>query len=241
MTEYNNYSSISDELVDLDENANVKDTSRKLHQGNWTIYFITGLISSSVVFTPLPFNTPLMEARQTQPFGPCMKIHLFASAIISFACLWNVFHTPSHGDMYKNVHRWVGRIGLIASLFGAVFGFFVAWVERKIPSGQAIGLTILGIGQIYWTIMSYRTIRKIKDLVGDDPSSEEYQEKEKEIIGNHKMAVLNLWVFCLTPAWIRFPQIFGASANSPLLFLPFLIASPFFSGAKSALDRGKFW
>ena len=167
-------------------------------------------------------------------------IHLISSATISLVCLWNVFHTPSHGEIYKKIHRLLGRIGLVASLFGAVFGWLTAWVERDVEMGQRIGLSFLGVGQIYFTVLSFTTIRKKRYLVGD-PSTKEYQDKEAEIINSHKDAVLTLWVFCLAPAWIRFPQILGASADSPLQYIGFVVTTPFVIGVTSALRNGNFW
>ena len=229
-------------IDNIEPNRNDKDpeAARKVYDGNWTIYLIIALLSSCIFFAPFSFNKPLMEAKERQPFGPYMKIHLFASAIISFVCLWNVFHTPSHGEVYKHVHRWLGRIGLIASVFGAVFGFITAWFERKVDVGQGLGLTFLGALQIYWTVISYRTIREKVNLMGD-VSSKEYQDNVTEIVEKHKEAVLNLWVCCLAPAWFRVPQFFGASPDSPLMFLALLFTSPFFFGVDSALRRGRFW
>ena len=234
-----NYSSI-DYIDEPNRNDPHPQTARKVYDGNWTIYLIIASLSTSIFFAPFSFNKPLIEAKERQPFGPFMKIHLFASATISFVCLWNVFHTPSHGTVYKNVHRWLGRIGLIASLFGAVFGFITAWFERKVELGQRLGLSIIGVFQIYWTIQSYRTIREKVNLIGD-VSSKEYQDKETEIVEKHREAVLNLWVYCLAPAWIRVPQILGASPDSPLIFLTLLFTWPFAFGVDSAFRRGRFW
>lgn len=239
--QFANYSSIDNDLEFDGKHGNLtQEINRKWYEGNWTAYGIIGFISSTVVFIPLSYNKPLMEAREIQPIGPCFMIHLVCSATISLVCLWNVFHTPSHGEIYKKIHRLLGRVGLIASLFGAVFGWLTAWVERDIEMGQKVALSIIGAFQTYWTVESYRTIRKKRYLVGD-PSTEEYQDKQAEIIKSHREAVLRLWIFCLAPAWIRFPQILGAPADSSLIYIAFLFTTPFVLGAESALKNGNFW
>ena len=241
-----NYQSIND---DKENPSRTKGSSsfRKVYEGNLTAYFIIGIISSSVFFAPFSFNKPLMEAQEQQPFGPCMWIHLISSFIISFVCLWNVFHTPSHGEMYKVIHRWLGRVGLIFSIFGALFGLIAVWFVRKVDMGQSIGLSILAIGQVYWTIKSYLTIRRVLEYrklnfggIHSVPT-EEQRHEEVELIGKHKQAAINLWVFCLAPVWIRVPRLFGLSANSNLMFLTLLFTTPFAMGAERTTGKGSFW
>merc|ERR1712038_1030479 len=116
------------------------------------------------------------------------------------------------------------------------FGW-IAVLLRDTPIGVGIALAILGFFQAYWTIRSYRTIRMKKDLVGD-ASTEEYKAKEQEIVDKHREAVLNLWIYCLAPAWFRIPQLFGASEGSPLMFLGLIFTTPFFWGVASATKNG---
>lgn len=239
-----NYSSI--ENVSNSNYQGASKAARRVYEGNWTFYFIIGLLSSSVFFAPFPFNKPFVEAQERQPFGPCMKTHLVGSCIISFACLWNFFHTPSHGQTYRVIHRWVGRIGLVSSIIGAVFGIITAWFERKVDFGLAIGLTVLAFMQTYYTIASYITIRaaiqkRRMNELASTPTTEEQKEEEEKLIGKHKDAVVRLWITCIAPAWFRIPQIFGASADSPMMFLAFLFTTPFVLGARSAINRGSFW
>lgn len=266
---HSNYSSINHETDNIpnddDDSSSHDSLVRKIGDGNCTFYLIIGLVTSLAFFAPFTFNIPLIEARNRQPFGPCMWTHLIGSVIISLACLWNIFHTPSHGNIYTILHRWIGRVGLVSSVVGAFFGFIVAWFERKIDTGQAIALTILGGCQIWWTFESYRTIRVVLDertknlhpsnhhennglqqehsLATNTTTTTNNEQKVKEelLISKHKEAVVNLWMFCLAPAWLRVPQFFGASADSNLMFIGLVFTIPFAIGTLGAIERGSFW
>lgn len=236
-----NYSSI--ENVEINKTLVASPSFRQIFDGNWTFYFVLGLISSGFFFAPFQFNTPLFNAWKRQNFGPLMWIHFIGSCIISFVCLWNLFHTPSHGPRYKVVHRWLGRIGLIASVFGATFGLLTTWFERFDSYGSSIGLSVLGLYQLFFTYLSYKTIRgaiKKRDLNGKFPT-EEQQQEVNDLIDNHKKAVIGLWMCCLAPAWFRVPQLFGASADSPLQFIALVVVQPFYFAFYYATKRGSFW
>lgn len=235
-----NYSSIEPAVV---EPTFAETSIRKIYEGNWTFYFVLGLISSGFFFAPFPFNTPLFNAWKRQHFGPFMWIHLIGVCIISFVCLWNIFHTPSHGPRYKVIHRWLGRIGMVASLIGASFGLLTAWFERFTDYGGAIGLSVLGIYQSVYTYYTYTNIRnaiKKRESHGQFPTEEQKQE-EMDLIDKHKQAAMGLWVCCLAPAWFRIPQLFGYSYDSPLQFIALVFTTPFFLGAYYASKRGSFW
>ncbi len=237
-----NYSSIENAVI---EKAHVESPSfRKIYDGNWTFYFVLGLVSSTFFFAPFPqFNTPLFNAWKNQHFGPFMWIHFIGSCIISFVCLWNIFHTPSHGPRYKIAHRMMGRIGLIASLIGATFGLLTTWFERFSDYGTSIGLSVLAFYQLLFTYKTFKNIRvaiKKRDLNGEFPTNEQKQEVI-DLVEEHKKAAMGLWVCCLAPAWFRIPQLFGKSANSPLQCIALVFTTPFVLGAYYATKRGSFW
>ena len=116
------------------------------------MWWVVGVATSSAFFWPR--NLPISEARERQPFGPCMRAHLAGAAVISFVCLWNVFHTPSHGPCYCVLHRWLGRVGMVASFVGLGFALVTAWWERysEDTQGLAIGLSVVGCLQLYHTV-----------------------------------------------------------------------------------------
>ena len=89
---------------------------------------------------------------------------------------------------------------------------------RYVPgyNGQGTALTYLAVMQIFVTIMGYRAIRKAKQY---SPDKESEADERKKYIENHRWYMIFLWVCCLAPAWFRVPQVFGASANSNLMFL----------------------
>merc|ERR1712217_766281 len=161
-----------------------------------------------------PWNKPITAAEKRQPFGPCMKLHLICAGLISFICLWNVFHTPSHGPAYCVVHRWLGRCGMLASLIGLMFGLITAWWERYSDDamGLAIGLSIVGCLQLYYTTTGYYAIYQ---AVSNRDNDDIFKEK----VAEHKAKMIGLWVSCLSPGWFRIPQMLGASGDSSLMFL----------------------
>ena len=236
-----NYSSIKNDLNDVEQRDNTNPTKlrRKIYEGNWTIYFIIGLISSSLFFAPFSFNKPLIEAEERQPFGPCMLIHLFSSGIVSFACLWNIFHTPSHGKTYTIIHRYVGKIGLIASTIGVIFGYLTTWIERDVALGLSIALSGLGIMQLYWTFKSYQTIRSYIEKRKSSPTEEQKLE-ENEMIAKHRNAVIWLWMCCIGPAWFRIPSLLGNNGDI-IMFLPMPFGLMFIFRAENAMTHGLFW
>merc|ERR1712196_268382 len=137
---------------------------------------------------------------------------------ISLVCLVNIFHTPSHGPRYCVFHRWLGRVGVVASFVGVAFGIITAWWERYSPEtqGLSIGLTILGVLQTYFTIAGFWHVRKAVALRYRDTTDKDLFKKH---IDAHKFNMIGLWMACLGPAWFRIPQMLGASASSPLMFL----------------------
>jgi hypothetical protein len=41
----------------------------------------------------------------------------------------NVFHTPSHGSIYRRIHMNLGRVGMAAGLVSVVFGMLALYLE----------------------------------------------------------------------------------------------------------------
>ena len=179
-----------------------------------------------------------------------MLIHLYASGTVSFACLWNIFHTPSHGSTYTIIHRCVGRIGLIASTIGVIFGYLTTWIERDIGLGISIALSGIGIMQLYWMFKSYQTIRahieKRKQVHGSSNNSssslstEERRLEENEMIAKHRYAVIWLWMCCIGPAWFRIPSLLGNNGNI-IMFLTMPFGLVFIFRAEKAMTHGLFW
>lgn len=234
-----------------DDNNNPESLQQMMHSffmqpliesatiGNWSGYWILGFLTSFAFF--FPSNPLFEEAKERQSFGPWFKVHLICAFLISFICLFNIFHTPSQGPKYCVFHRWVGRVlGIIISILCAFAGIITAWWERYVPgyNGQGIALTYLAVMQAVVTIMGYRAIRKAKQF---SPAKESEAEERKKHIENHRWYMLFLWVCCLAPAWFRIPQAFGASADSNLMFLAMIPANFWLPLYLRAVERKSFW
>jgi len=250
-----NYIPIRSDVVQQTAPNVPKEEQRNIIAGNWTLYWILGLLSSSLFFAPFSFNKPLIEARERQPFGPYMQIHLYSAGIISFVCLINIFHTPSHGPTYKVVHRWLGRVGLVASILASIFGFITTWFERFVSYGMSIGLSILAVQQIIYTFLGYASIRtaikKQRELKEIQMNSdyveltEEEQMKEREVkeyVEMHKFFMAGLWVCCLAPAWFRIPWIVAnVPINGPVITISIVATTPFVYAFLNATEKKRMW
>uniref|UniRef100_A0A7S0BA41 Cytochrome b561 domain-containing protein n=1 Tax=Pyrodinium bahamense TaxID=73915 RepID=A0A7S0BA41_9DINO len=190
---------------------------RKCWLGNWTVWWVVGLATSITFFWP---TSPILRsALQRVPAGPCFILHVVASGIITAACFFNVFHTPSHGPTYCLVHRWLGRVGMVASYVGLACGLLSAWWERWSPSvrGTMIGLSVVASIQFGTTTAGLVGIRlAIAARKNGD------MEKFNKLVRWHRTLMIALWVACMAPGWFRLPHLFGASKGSPLMFLGML-------------------
>jgi hypothetical protein len=41
----------------------------------------------------------------------------------------NIFHTPSHGPIYRRIHMNLGRVGMAAGLVSVIFGMLALYLE----------------------------------------------------------------------------------------------------------------
>eukprot|EP00929_Paragymnodinium_shiwhaense_P025571 TRINITY_DN15430_c0_g1_i8.p1 TRINITY_DN15430_c0_g1~~TRINITY_DN15430_c0_g1_i8.p1 ORF type:complete len:249 (-),score=19.55 TRINITY_DN15430_c0_g1_i8:177-923(-) len=207
---------------------------RGILHGNWTAWWVLGAVSSALLFWPR--NKPIEAAYKRKPFGPWMSVHLAGALVITLVCFMNIFHTPSHGPTYCLVHRWAGRVGMLASPIGAVAGVVTAWWERYEPGYDAMagGLSALAIMQMYFTISGYRNIRKAI-------ANREDQALFQQHMAAHKADMIWLWVACLGPAWFRIPQVFGAGDDSYLMFLGLLPGLLWTQVTQKAMERKTWW
>ena len=179
--------------------------SRSLWDGNWNIYWVFGTVLGLwFLFFYTPLNPPRFDALFT--------LHILAAGVVYLICMWNTFHTPSHGTGYALVHRWLGRCAVLLGVIGYVFGLIVAWPEGRAPLGLAIGLTIGGAMQMITTFFGAYFIYWAKRTEGD--------ERER-YIKYHALSMLGLFLpSCGTPAAMRLAGLLG---------LPFGIGLPLFT------------
>ena len=132
---------------------------------------------------------------------------------------------------------------MVASLLGAVFGFITTWFERFGDVGSSIGLTFLGVFQVAYTLRGFYAIRKAlqKRAEAKLAGIQTQTQEEKEWIEKHRNYMMGLWLFCLTPAWFRIPELLGAGPNTSYMFLALFFTTPFANGYIRATESGSFW
>ncbi|KAJ3122295.1 hypothetical protein HK098_002963 [Nowakowskiella sp. JEL0407] len=194
-----------------------KPTVRPVWDGNFNIWWLLSTLSLLlfVFYKGFPF---LADQWRASNVGPAFATHMFTMWVLVLGCTWNIFHSPSHGKIYRTTHIYVGRIAYVFGLASVISGFYTAWVERYSQSnmGFRIGISIGGGMQIISQIIGYYAIKK----------------KPKNI-RLHLVWMHGLFFGgCLIPAMMRLPTIFGASETpswwyyvSPVIALVMMVLS----------------
>merc|ERR1719203_410751 len=92
-----------------------KSSSRPLWKGNWNVYWIlfTALgIWFLFIYTPFYMAPEQLEYDPDKFEDPLFILHLIGAYSVCLICMWNTFHTPSHGPHYCTAHVWLGRIAV---------------------------------------------------------------------------------------------------------------------------------
>ena len=203
---------------------NLKEEStqnRFILNGNGNIWWILGSLIS--VWFTCGRGFPFLATFPRNDKYPAVAAHVLLASIISWLCIWNLFHTPSHGPTYKWLHVIAGRIAVVVGAISAILGFITVWyLEYEGASGFAIGISIGGVLQLWASGMGWYHIRKYleykKQLDTDDDLSMELSEvriidiqnKMKKHINAH-IRFMTFFFFggCLIPAVMRLPQMTG--------------------------------
>ena len=74
----------------------------------------------------LKFCNPLV-LRLLRQNGKGFAVHLVPSVVAIYLVTWNMFHTPSHGPVYRKVHKVAGKVAYVATWVSCLFGFYVTW------------------------------------------------------------------------------------------------------------------
>ena len=104
--------------IEEKERTPLPHTVRKpLWKGNLNVYWIIGTgigLWFLFIYTPMHHETLL--------FDFFFIMHLISASVVYLICMWNTFHTPSHGDMYRKVHILLGRTALVLGVLEFTFG-----------------------------------------------------------------------------------------------------------------------
>jgi hypothetical protein len=197
--------SIIDHKAPIEEHQNSTVTfkgppTRKnnyIWQGNFNIWWLTGAIIS--LWFLFGHGLVLFGKPETN-VGPWFAVHLITSTLISFICLWNLFHSPSHGPTYRKIHVILGRISLFIGIISFITGCITAYHERYSGKLNAfiIAVTAGGTMQAISQIVGYIYIRKYRQ-------TGKKSDLEEHIGWMHGV----YYGGCLTPAFLRIPEMVG--------------------------------
>ncbi|KAF0684096.1 Aste57867_23883 [Aphanomyces stellatus] len=168
------------------------DTPRGILDGNFTIWWLVGsvFVLWFTIYKGMGVLFGLLPPPSGNPVGPIFAIHLTTASLFTWICIFNVFHSPSHGRYYRSVHIVLGRMAMIAGLLSFVCGVLAAWWERynnNLPF--SIGNTFGGVMQVGGQLLGW------------------YQIRRKDVKGHKISMILTFYYGCLIPMWTRFPMV----------------------------------
>lgn len=186
-------------MVDPESNPKAKDreilVEKKFYQGNWNLWWIIATIFSSYFIFGRGIPWIIKEFKRSDQFPLVALLHFIGFIVFSVGCISNIFHTPSHGMIYKNTHVWVGRIVIIIGAIAQITGMIMTWTTRDEKASKrdiSIGITIGGAITLISSFLGYIYIRKGR-------------------VNAHKMTmILMFFMGGLIPGLVRIPGIIPA-------------------------------
>jgi len=122
------------------------------------------LLASVIALTSLRYFVLTPEAAIGQPLGnrfteyiSALQIHILGSALALFLGVWNFWGKSR--DKYLSLHRWLGRIYLIAVFVGGTAGFYLGLTAfGGLPTRT--GFVLLAVLWLSTGVMAYLRIRQ---------------------------------------------------------------------------------
>ncbi|KAF0691196.1 Aste57867_17529 [Aphanomyces stellatus] len=178
---------------DFTREAKPSEIPRCFYDGNFTIWWAIGtvLVLWFTVYKGMGVVFGLLPPPRDVSVGPAFAIHLVTACLFTWICIFNVFHSPSHGEYYRKVHIILGRLAMVAGLLSFMCGVVAAWHERY--SGNlyfAVGNTAGGCLQVFGQLMGW------------------YQIRRKDVRGYQFSMLLTFYYGCLIPMWSGIPAFF---------------------------------
>ncbi|CAK4454163.1 unnamed protein product [Aphanomyces euteiches] len=183
---------------------------RAWYDGNFSFWWLLGAILGLwfTRYKGLGILFSLLPSATGRKMGPFFAIHLVTAALFLGICIYNVFHTPSHGGSYRAVHIVLGRMAMIAGLLSFSCGAVTAWWERyNGHNGFAIGITIGGVDQVCTQLYGWYQIRRNRN------------------VQKHKFGMASTFFFgCLIAMWTRIVPLLGGAGESSAWGPPVAVA-----------------
>ncbi|KAJ3303906.1 hypothetical protein HDV03_003379 [Kappamyces sp. JEL0829] len=172
------------------------DKNNWIWQGNFTIYWL--LCTVLLLWFTL--------GRGMGYFGKAdvlVGFHLSMAMLTGWIMAWNLFHSPSHGPIYRSLHRWLGRASLLTGLVSTICGFLIVWVKKTSSQdgasfgvGFSIGISVGGVLQVLAQFMGFYYIKR-------------------GLVQKHKYCMHGAFFGgCLIPAIMRLPHLIGVDIPS---------------------------
>ena len=203
----------------------VKDSlspSRPIWRGNLNVYWIlfSGLgLWFLFIYTPFykaPEHLSMNPRKYEDPF---FLLHLIGAYSVYLICMWNTFHTPSHGARYCTAHVFLGRIAVAAGPIMFICGMICAWVPSyQTPGGLAKGLTGGGSAHMICSGLGYFCIRKRR--------TETKPKLKERYLNGHIVCMLAVFLpACGTPSAMRLAEGFGMEllVSLPVFIVVFML------------------
>ncbi|KAH9120805.1 hypothetical protein LEN26_010962 [Aphanomyces euteiches] len=122
---------------------------RAWYDGNFSFWWLLGAVLGLwfTRYKGLGILFSLLPSATGRKMGPFFAIHLVTVALFLGICIYNVFHTPSHGGSYR------------------ACGAVTAWWERYNGHNSfAIGITIGGVDQVCTQLYGWYQIRRNRNV-----------------------------------------------------------------------------
>jgi hypothetical protein len=150
-----------------------------------------------------------VSAAKTAP----LVVHLASVYLVYLICMWNCYHTPSHGPHYCTAHVWLGRLAvLVLGPLGFLSGLYLSWnPQYSMARGLAIGLTSGGAAQMLASAIGYFSIWKWRKVGAGGDGTEAEKEKQREFwMMVHMCGMIAVFLpSCGTPALMRLAGSLG--------------------------------
>lgn len=108
-----------------------------LVRGNFTLVWAASTIYGLIFLARLGFPRVIVDT-------PTMQVHIPFATLFFVCCAWNLFHTPSHGPVYRRVHKVLGWTAMVCGFFSVLTGYiyFLQGSSTLSLSMQVLMMTI---------------------------------------------------------------------------------------------------
>jgi len=185
-------------------------------KGNFNVYWCLATLLGCwffFVYTPV-----LRKESYTWDFP--FVAHLLVAGLVNFVCLWNTFHTPSHGEAYRRAHVILGRAAVSCVFVGSMTGMICSHDSGRLRpdaegGNRSIILTVGGIVSMIGSAIGMWAIYMMR-------RERDEKKKQRYLLLHVVMMVALLLAGCGIPALMRVVEVLPIEGLVVLAFLPFV-------------------